>query len=110
VKNIGLLYYERDGMRTDFKKPILEEGELHCSECKGYGVPNTSDGIGLYLKHRDLKSWTKCLKCHGEGKVDWIEKIVGKRERETTVFVKPGVYVKEIDLSHTYPSEWLLGD
>ena len=43
----------------------LEEGEMVCDKCEGGG-----------------KSWiytTPCSKCQGEGKVDWIENIVGRK-------------------------------
>jgi len=43
----------------------LEEGEMICDKCEGSGT-----------------SWiytTPCSKCQGQGKVDWVENIVGKK-------------------------------
>ena len=44
-----------------------------------------------------------CSKCNGEGKLDWVENIVGKIIKKPN-YVKPGVYVKEIDLSVMIPT------
>jgi len=41
----------------------LKEGEVICPECNGTG------GEG---------SWW-CMHCHGTGKLDWVESIVGKK-------------------------------
>jgi len=44
----------------------LEDGEVICPECKGFGV---------------VKAWMRtitCLRCFGTKKLDWIEMIVGK--------------------------------
>ncbi|MCK5603325.1 hypothetical protein KAR91_15685 [Candidatus Pacearchaeota archaeon] len=55
-------------------KSKLKDHEVMCPECKGTGK---------------LKSWTsgnfeitpECSKCLGEGKFDWIERIMGKPRR-----------------------------
>ena len=36
-----------------------------------------------------------CSKCHGDGKLDWIENVIGKKGR----YFKPGIYVQEVDYS-----------
>lgn len=51
----------------------LEEGEVICPRCNGTGYdPNQ----GTY--------WPKqyCKKCRGNKKIDWIENIVGVKEKE----------------------------
>lgn len=53
----------------------LKEGEVICSPCKGTGVIITTEkrGNGFY----QVKTF--CEKCNGDGKLDWIENITGKR-------------------------------
>ncbi len=68
---------------NDTKEPWLEEGEYICSQCNGTGNLSNTPIFGT------------CPKCSGDGKVDWIENIVGKDRNR-----KPGVTIKEIDLSH----------
>ena len=58
----------------------LKSDEIICSNCNGTGSTNNS---------------FVCNKCLGDGTLDWIENIVGKKSR----YIKPGVYIKEIDLS-----------
>jgi len=54
----------------------LNEGEAFCLKCKGKGVvkqfPRT-----ILSKEITLV----CDKCLGDGKIDWIEKATGKRNR-----------------------------
>ena len=45
----------------------LEEGEIICSECNGTGV--NRHGTFEYV----------CSKCQGDGKLDWVENVVGKK-------------------------------
>ncbi len=40
-----------------------------------------------------------CSKCKGKRAIDWIENIVGIKG----TYIKPGVYVREIDLSEVIP-------
>ncbi len=50
---------------------VLKEGEYFCKKCNGSGdVPRSN------ATHRKNLICSKCL---GEGKLDWIEKAVGKR-------------------------------
>ena len=46
------------------KKVKLGPGETHCEDCGGTGF--TWDGM--------------CWKCQGNGKFDWIEKIIKKKK------------------------------
>ncbi len=75
-------------------KPKLNPGDVICYECKGEGLykPIPSDIYNGYWK-------MQCDVCHGAGKLDWIENIVGKGERKAGIMVKPGVYTVEVDLS-----------
>lgn len=64
--------YDDYGFRIDpLKEEDLEEGEVLCDMCKGYGYINN-------------EQWGRmvCRKCQGEAKLDWIERIVGKKEPE----------------------------
>jgi len=62
-------------------------GRVVCSKCGGNGQ----------IWFNDLKG--VCVKCKGEGCLDWIENVVGK----SGFRIKPGVYVQEIDLSKYFP-------
>jgi len=57
----------------------LEEGEGICDQCIGTGyelnIPIERYNAGYYNKHY------KCSKCQGEGKLDWVENIVGKKPK-----------------------------
>lgn len=63
-------------------KLILNPGDVICPECKG-AVVNDKLGNGLPI--------VACSVCHGEGKLDWIENIVGKScqflENDLTHFI-----------------------
>ena len=61
--------YDDYGFRIDpLKEEELEEGEVLCDVCKGYGYI-TDEAWGRRV----------CKKCQGMAKLDWIEKIVGKK-------------------------------
>lgn len=51
----------------------LRDGEEICEKCSGQGRL-TGDGVDSF--------WKQCSTCRGAGKLDWVEKIVGKRERD----------------------------
>ena len=51
----------------------LKQGEVICSKCNGSGNQAKWDQIP------DYKCYLECDKCHGSGKLDWIENIVGKK-------------------------------
>ena len=83
----------------------LEEGELICSDCNGWGVVHREEGVGEwpYDKPYYRNKWIKnCEKCKETGKVDWIENVVGKAKDKH--MVEPGVYVQETDLSTYIPA------
>jgi len=68
-------------------------GKVVCSKCSGVGVVR--------------EGWF-CSKCWGDGKLDWIENVVGRKGFN----IKPGVYTKEVDLSNyifckEFPERWL---
>ena len=56
----------------------LKEGEIICDKCKGAGstkVKRDPRRSGPY--HPTMI----CIKCLGEGKIDWIENIIGVKAR-----------------------------
>ncbi len=54
----------------------LKDGEIICDECNGAGKITDRRFVNLesdpYVK--------RCPKCHGDGKLDWVENIVGKTD------------------------------
>lgn len=60
----------------------LEKGEVICPTCN-----NDPDKLDIWYPVKNGKKL--CPKCHGSGKVDWIENVVGKNK---AVFLEPGVY------------------
>jgi len=71
------------------KKIHLEEGEVMCSKCNGSGY--TQD-------NSDFNRYNICNKCYGEGKLDWIDNILGKIVSTTATFS-----VDTIDISTLSP-------
>ena len=55
----------------------LEPGEVICDKCKGTGHPNNNE---IDYKQKDFTFLWVCNKCNGEGKLDWIEAVVGKKK------------------------------
>lgn len=55
----------------------LKDGEIICPECQGKGIKPRK--IDIFNPH-DITY--KCEKCQGEGKLDWIEQIIGKQPNE----------------------------
>ncbi len=53
----------------------LKEGEVICDKCNGSGVIRTTEQRGKHFY--PIKTF--CEKCHGDGKLDWIENVTGKR-------------------------------
>ena len=64
--------YDDYGFRLDpLKEEDLEAGEVICDVCEGKGyIPDSYWGRMV------------CKKCQGACKLDWIERIVGKKEPE----------------------------
>jgi hypothetical protein len=52
----------------------LEDHEVLCPRCNGTGKGETHTA-------GDFVITPECRKCYGEGKLDWIERIVGKPRR-----------------------------
>jgi len=68
--------YDSYGFRINpLKEEDLEEGELLCDVCKGYGYTYDT-------------TWGRmvCKKCQGIAKLDWVERIVGKKQPEFTTW------------------------
>jgi DnaJ-class molecular chaperone len=47
----------------------LAPGEYFCPKCNGKGI--------IQLKNKKIN--LECSKCYGYGKLDWVEKAMGKR-------------------------------
>jgi len=57
------------------KHITLDDGEEFCPKCKGNGrLPRKKGG-----QIKGLTMFLKCNVCSGEGKMDWVEKVVGKK-------------------------------
>lgn len=57
----------------------LEEGEQFCPKCDGSGrVPKRN---GKYASIR-FAAELNCDKCLGDGKIDWIERATGKKQKQ----------------------------
>lgn len=54
----------------------LKEGEVICSKC---------DGSGYARDDSNFVGYNFCSKCFGEGKLDWIDNILGKTVGSTTI-------------------------
>lgn len=68
----------------------LKKGEMICPQCHGEDLSKPTG------------KWTTtsiCGHCKGEGKVDWIENVVGKKP----YMITPGVHIREVDLSIRFP-------
>ena len=59
-----------------------EMGKVVCSKCGGVGQFRLKDVRGI------------CVKCLGEGKLDWIENVVGKRGFGVHGVIRSGTYVE----------------
>lgn len=55
--------------KSEKKKMDLKEGEDVCQCCNGWGM--------LYDTNRDYI--LQCKHCQGDGKLDWIENVTGKK-------------------------------
>ena len=72
----------------------LEPGEVICDKCSG---------TGKFIDPTQENSWKHpwCPKCHGAKKVDWVTNVMWKK---CVHYIKPGVYIQEVDLSEYIPS------
>jgi hypothetical protein len=64
----------------------LEEGEVICNKCEGGG---TWPQLFMDEYNDDSAQYYICPKCHGNGKLDWIEKICGKPKNPYYNFTLP---------------------
>ncbi len=59
----------------------LKKGEVKCDKCEGNGLAKKPkifrDSGGTYIT---IDMNHTCRKCKGDGKLDWIENIVGKEQ------------------------------
>ena len=74
------------------EKIKLQKGEVICDKCKGNGLFCIVQSKHITLQYcynrQCLKTKSECdgfnyqlcPKCNGEGKLDWVENIVGKRK------------------------------
>jgi len=62
----------------------LNEGEVICDQCNGKGYEKYTEpkGNNFYIKKRT------CIKCHGDGKLDWLENITGKENTAIPILKK----------------------
>jgi len=68
----------------------LNKGEIICPECNGIGIYSTSVNYHT-VEYRNEKinipthiDRNECSKCKGEGKLDWVENLVGKNNRNSS--------------------------
>jgi DnaJ-class molecular chaperone len=74
----------------------IREGEEFCPKCDGKGRVPKSQGIG-----RMLGSTLECNECLGEGKIDWVEKAVGKKRINRTsiyAFERGGAKLRRLNV------------
>jgi len=60
----------------------LKEGEVICDKCNGTGGEYQDPNVGPKMSNYFIK----CDKCYGSGKLDWIENIVGKKDRYKRIY------------------------
>jgi hypothetical protein len=71
----------------------LRPGEVICDECNGVGDLGMTHSVYEYkssgntVKFPGKLEIKECTKCFGAGKLDWIEAVVGKKDKY------PGAYV-----------------
>jgi len=56
----------------------LKKGEVKCDKCDGSGVLIKTKNTMVDLKHISYDMTYECPKCKGDGKLDWVEAVVGK--------------------------------
>jgi DnaJ-class molecular chaperone len=61
----------------------LKPGEIICDKCKGEGT--------IFYPYNKQIRWCECRKCQGDGKVDWIENVVGKEKQDFISGVDYGI-------------------
>lgn len=62
-------------------KAILRPGQVHCKKCFGTGfIQKRFTFRNGGLNDSRIKNY-RCADCSGTGKFDWIEVVVGKKDR-----------------------------
>jgi hypothetical protein len=51
---------------------------MKCDKCDGLGTLKDSVELVAVDNGKIWMTTKMCLRCHGEGKLDWIENVVGK--------------------------------
>ena len=68
----------------------LKDGEVVCHKCNGTGkLKEWGMGGGFTVT-------PECHVCCGEGKLDWIERVIGKERYYSPIFGDPSTMAKEI--------------
>ena len=62
---------------TPIKKSDLQIGEVICSQCNGKRRIKTDKPSWWVVRFKAVESL--CPKCWGDGKMDWIENVIGKK-------------------------------
>jgi len=88
------------GKSKGFPKIDESLGEVLCDRCGGSGFVGPGEKFDYSSSEPGIMP-KRCKKCRGEGRLDWVENVVGKRPR--SAFIRPGVYVREIDVSEFVP-------
>jgi len=65
----------------------LKPGESKCEECKGKGKIPSEDNPNIFMGR--VGSMSSCPTCQGTGKLDWIEKVIGKKKVNLTITLPP---------------------
>lgn len=63
---------------------FVEEHEVVCDKCGGVGSV-----IAKYNHFRKNHTRKQCPKCKGTGKLDWLERIVGKKPEAKQALYRP---------------------
>jgi len=75
IKDLHINYPDGEDDFPKLLPPQLQEGEQLCPKCKGFSWWWEETAVP------DMKHQVCCDRCKGYGKLDWIEMIVGKRDR-----------------------------
>jgi len=76
-------------------RPRLEIGEVFCDHCDGSGLVKEkqfrsplTDGLCKFIEEDCYIVDKQCPTCKGEGKLDWVENVVGKHDSDKPRRVK----------------------
>jgi DnaJ-class molecular chaperone len=68
----------------------MEEGYTECDKCEGSGYQKSN-----YKSNNECGYSKLCTKCRGDGKLDWVEAVVGKRPYNLD-------FITDIDITSLY--------